>query len=114
MPMLRECQTAVVARNVRWTGVCETEPYEAGWAQEMVVFLRLLEIEGSLAGAEAVVQISPDGIHWVDEGARLPFPTSVATVSFTRLAQFGQYVRLRAELPAGASCKVIVTLNAKG
>lgn len=114
MPMLRECQTAVVARNVRWAGVAETEPYEAGWAQELVIFLRLLEIKGSVEGVKAVVQISPDGIHWIDEGARLAFPTSVGTVGFTRLAHFGQYVRLRAELPAGTACKVIVTLNAKG
>lgn len=114
MPMLRECQTAVVARNALWQGVVETEPYEAGWAQEMVIFLRLLEIDGDPAGTEAVVQISPDGLHWVDEGSRLSLPASIGLVSFVRLTHFGQYVRLRAEFLNGAACKVLVTINSKG
>jgi hypothetical protein len=114
MPMLRECQTAVVARNARWIGIAETEPYEAGWALEMVVFLRLLDIEGDVAGVQAAIQISPDGIHWIDEGSRLALPTSVGPVTFVRLAHFGQYVRLRAELPDNAACKVLVTINSKG
>lgn len=114
MPMLRECQTAVVARNARWTGIGETEPYEAGWALEMVIFLRLLEIDGNVGGTPASVQISPDGIHWVDEGAQLTMPGTVGEVAFVRLAHFGQYVRLRSELPAGASCKVLVAINSKG
>ncbi|MBU1345398.1 MAG: hypothetical protein KKA16_00430 [Alphaproteobacteria bacterium] len=114
MPMLRECQTAIVARNVRWQGVVETEPYEAGWAQEMIVFLRVLEIEGAVAGIEATVQISPDGLHWVDEGSRLPLPAVVGGLSFVRLTHFGQYVRLRAEIPDDGACKVLVAINSKG
>jgi hypothetical protein len=113
MPVLRECQTAVVARNERWTDVAETEPYEAGWASEIIIFLRVLESEGALAGAAAAVQISPDGIHWIDEGARISFPAATGQVAFVRLAHFGQYVRLRAELGTGLACKVIVTINAK-
>lgn len=114
MPSLRECQTAVVARNDRWSGVAGTEPYEAGWASELVIFLRLLEAEGSFHDAAAAVQISPDGIHWVDEGSRLSLPKGVGTVTFVRVAHFGQYVRLKAELPLGVACKVLVTINAKG
>lgn len=113
MPALRECQTAVVARNERWSGVAETEPYEAGWASEVVIFLRLLDVEGAFAGASAAVQISPDGIHWVDEGSRLTLPVSVGPVHFVRLVHFGQYVRLRAEFDTEQACNVIVTINAK-
>jgi hypothetical protein len=114
MPSLRECQTAVVARNEAWRGAVETEPYEAGWAREMVIFLRLLECEGEVSGADAAVQISPDGLHWIDEGSRLVFPRTVGEATFVRLSHFGQYVRLRAELPDGLACKVIVTINSKG
>lgn len=113
MPVLRECQTAVVSRNDRWVGVAETEPYEAGWAAELIVFIRVLESEGSLTGAAAAVQISPDGIHWIDEGARLTLSDAIGQVAFVRLSHFGQYVRLRAELEYGSACKVIVTINAK-
>lgn len=114
MPSLCECQTAVVARNERWSGTVATEAYEAGWAREMVFFLRLLDCEGETDDAEASVQISPDGLHWVDEGSRLAFPHAVGEVAFVRLKHFGQYVRLRADLPGGLACKVIVTINSKG
>lgn len=113
MPTLRECQTAVVARNEAWSGTVATETYEAGWAREMVIFLRLLECEGEPSEVDAAVQISPDGLHWVDEGSRLAFPQTVGEVTFVRLSHFGQYVRLRSELPDGLACKVIVTINSK-
>ena len=114
MPMLRESQTAVVARNVLWEGAVKTEPYEAGWALEMVVFVRFLSLAGPSEGLDAFVQISPDGIHWVDEGTRLPLPASAGPVAFARLAHFGQFVRLRADLPEGVSARVLVTLTGKG
>lgn len=113
MPVLRECQTAVIARNMPWAGAAETEPYEAGWAKEIIIFFRWLELDGA-EGAKARVQISPDGLHWVDEGSVLDLPTAVGDVSFTRLNHFGQFVRLKASLPDGLAGKVIVTLNAKG
>ena len=55
--MLPENLTAVVARNESWTGASATEPYEAGWAKEAIVFVRALkEPKGALpkmgAGAQ--------------------------------------------------------------
>lgn len=113
MPVLRECQTAVIARNQPWVGAAETEPYEAAWAKEVIIFFRWLELDGG-GPAQARVQISPDGLHWVDEGAVLELPAAAGAVSFVRLGHFGQFVRLKADLPDGLAGKVIVTLNAKG
>lgn len=111
--MVRQSYTAVIARNDLWQDEAATEPYEAGWAAEAVLFIRLLAVEGALAGAEARVQISPDGLRWVDEGTRIPLPADTSAVTFGRVSQFGQYLRLATTLPAGASCKALVTLSLK-
>ena len=72
--MLRESHTAIVARNERWTGEAATEPFEAGWASEAIFFLRALATDGPTGEGRAHVQISPDGIRWVDEGTSAPVP----------------------------------------
>ena len=65
--MLPENLTAVVARNETWTGESSTEPYEAGWAKEAIVFVRALrDPKGKLPKAR--VEISADGMHWAPEG----------------------------------------------
>jgi len=86
MPRLRESTTAVIGRGERWHGRFATEPYECGWAVEAVVFLRLLEAEGE-PRAPVAVQISPDGMHWVDEGTRIPLPARVGAIEFARRNQ---------------------------
>jgi hypothetical protein len=89
-----------------------TEPYEAGWASEIIIFVRALqEAKGPLAGAR--VQISPDGMRWVDEGTSLPLPTGRDEVSFARIHHFGNWVRIAAVLPEGQEVKVLVTIHAK-
>ena len=110
--MLRESVTAVVARNECWTGESATEPYEAGWASEAVVFIRALKpSEG--AAVEAEVQISPDGMHWACEGTRFALPRAAGEVRFARVAHFGNWLRVAARLPQGASSTVLVTLHLK-
>ncbi len=64
--MLPESQTAVVARNETWTGQAATEPYEAGWAREAIIFVRALKAAG--AAGRAHVELSPDGMNWVGGG----------------------------------------------
>lgn len=113
MPALRESTTSVIARGETWAGAFATEPYEAAWAAEAVVFLRLLRSEGPVAGATAAVQISPDGMHWVDEGTRVALPDDVGPVTFAKLAHFGNWLRLAGRLPPGATCQVVATLTLK-
>jgi hypothetical protein len=111
--MIRRSFTATVARNETWTGQAATEPYEAAWASEAIFFVRALEASGPLADAVARVQISPDGIHWCDEGTTFRLPASAGQVTFGRVCHFGGYLRLAAVLPPGAMCKVIVALALK-
>jgi hypothetical protein len=110
--MLRESQSAVVARNERWAGPVATEPYEAGWASEAVLFVRALkDAEGSPGTAR--VEISPDGMRWVAEGTAFPLPTRADEVTFARVAHFGNWLRLSADLPDGAAVTVLVTFHLK-
>jgi len=110
MTMLRENQTAVVARNEWWADGDASEPYEAGWASEAMVFLRALDAQGE--GGRAVVQVSPDGLRWVDEGTRFDAPDR-GQVAFARVREFGQWLRVRMELPKGRRVKVLLTYNLK-
>lgn len=110
---MRQSYTAVVERNAAWSGAFEVEPYEASWAGEAIYFVRTLEADGVPPGATARVQISPDGIHWCDEGTEVPLPTE-AGVTFGRVRHFGGWLRLTGELPQGARLKVIVYVTLKG
>lgn len=111
--MLPESQTAIVARNERWAGEAATEPYEAGWAREAVLFVRALAAEGRLEGVRARVQVSPDGMRWADEGTSLELPVLADEVRFAKVSHFGNWLRLEASLPEGAAIDVLVTFHLK-
>lgn len=110
--MLPENLTAVVARNESWTAESATEPYEAGWAKEAIVFVRALkQPKGRLPKAR--VEISADGIHWCREGSEFDLPSAKDAVTFQRLAHFGNFLRVAATLPDGAEITVLVTFHLK-
>ena len=137
--MLRENHTAVVARNERWAGFAATEPHEAGWATEAVIFVRALAIvraTGPASGATgaaaadasgtpvttdpedtwlpgARVQISADGMRWMDEGTSFALPHTTEADTCARVTCFGNWLRVVAELPPGVAMKVLVTVHLK-
>jgi hypothetical protein len=113
MPKLPESTTAVLVRGETWQGAFASEPYEAGWAREAVIFLRLLKLEGEPGGAELSVEISADGIHWAAEGARIRIPAQTGAVAFAKVAHFGNWLRVSGTLPEGASGQALVTLHLK-
>ena len=109
---MRQSHTAIIERNVVWSGEFALEPYEVAWATEAIYFVRSLEVEGVPEGMVAQVQISPDGMHWCDEGSLVPIPSEVGQ-TFCRLRHFGGWLRAVGTLPDGAWLKVIVTLVLK-
>jgi hypothetical protein len=125
--MLRESQTAVIARNETWQGEVATEPYEAGWATEAVIFIRALALRSgsgawvsqtAASGApsarvQARVQLSADGMRWIDEGSLVELPGDTAQDSFVRVRHFGNWLRVAAELPEGFAIKALVTIHLK-
>lgn len=110
---MRESHTAVVERNVTWTGTFAVEPYETAWAGEAIYFIRALDAVRLPEGVTAKIQISPDGMHWADEGTLLPIPNQHDEVTFARVRHFGGWLRAIGELPEGASVTVIVYLALK-
>ena len=111
--MLAESYTAVIARGEDWVDGSTTEPYEASWAREAIIMVRTLETGTLAAGARAHVQMSLDGMRWVDEGTTLPMPQSTEQDSCARIAHFGNWLRIVTELPADVATKVLVTVHLK-
>ena len=110
--MLRESFAAIVARNETWTGQAASEPYEAGWARETLVFVRALK-PGQGGRGRARVEVSPDGMNWVPEGTEFDLPQAQDEVTFAKVSQFGTWLRIAADLPDGAALTVLVTLHLK-
>lgn len=110
--VMRNAYTAVIARGELWQGSVQTEPYEAAWASEAVFFVHVLEATGS-GKATAKVQISPDGMHWVDEGGELSIHTTAGHLSFDRVANFGGWLRLSVVVPPSIGLTVVATLALK-
>lgn len=110
--MLPENTTAVIARNELWEEHAATEPFEAGWAREAVIFVRALK-QPVGRQPKAKVEISPDGIHWIPEGTEFELPASKNAITFARMSHFGNWLRIAAELESGSSSTVLVTLHLK-
>jgi hypothetical protein len=110
MPNLRESTTAVIVRGERVSDGFASEPYEVGWASEAVIFL-----EGMDAGPPGLVhvQISPDGMRWVNEGSNVAMPGK-GEVAFVRIAGFGNWLRLEAGFSHGGERRLMATLHLKG
>ena len=114
--MMRNACTAVLARGDLWEQSVQTEPYEAAWAAEAVFFVRVLSASGIGTGtgvATARVQISPDGLHWVDEGASMQIAARADALSFARARNFGGWLRLDVTVPPELGIKVVATLALK-
>lgn len=108
-----ESYTAAVARNDEWSGAWATEPYETAWANEAIFFVRVLKAAGEARSVHARVQISPDGMHWIDEGSTLEIPVREG-LSFVRVKHFGGWLRLAGLTPEGSRLRVMAYLALKG
>lgn len=114
--MMRNTATAVLVRGDWLDGSFETEPYETAWAAEAIFFVRLMGVRGAAGDASPVelrVQLSPDGIRWVDEGTVLRVAADVEALSFARVAHFGGWLRLAGRVPEGLSVQAVITLSLK-
>lgn len=105
--------TAVVERDRTWKGAFASEPYEVAWAHEAIFFVRALSVNLSGAVVEARVQISPDGMHWSDEGSRFGLPSAADEVTFVKVNHFGGWLRIVGEVPAELEITVLLYLTLK-
>lgn len=110
--MLPENITAIVARNERWQGAAASEPHEAGWAREAVIFIRALKTPQG-PQPRARVEISPDGVRWVPEGTAAEMPPEKDGIAVLRVKHFGNWLRVAADFAPGAENTVLVTIHLK-
>jgi hypothetical protein len=106
---MRQFFTAVVERQRDFVDQFGSHPYEVGWASEAIFFLRVEEIFGEGAKLNARVQISADGVRWIDEGTALPTMTE-ARDYFVRVKHFGGWLRLFGEI-SGQSARFKLTVQ---
>lgn len=94
--MLRRSFTAVLEKNSTFRSDFETEPYEVGWAREARWFVNTLEKTEGLT-LRLTPQVSPDGLHWCDEGTA-PLEIDRCGLVSMPLENFGAWLRLKASL----------------
>jgi hypothetical protein len=106
---MRQFHTAVVERQRDIVDHLETHPYEAGWARQAIFFVRVEEVSGEDPRLNARVQISADGVRWVDEGSVMA-PITSAGDYFVRVSHFGGWLRLCGEV-TGANARFKLTVQ---
>lgn len=94
---MRNFYTVVLERMKSYSGSFATEPYEAGWASEAMFFIRVHELSGPETRLDSRVQVSVDGIEWIDEGTQFP-PIEAQGNWFIKVRHFGGWLRLVNEL----------------
>jgi hypothetical protein len=94
---MKQVHTAVLERFGSFSKDFATEPYEAGWAEEAIFFVRIDGVDGAEPMLSGRVQLSPDGINWIDEGTALP-PVGQPGLVFARVRQFGNWIRLACQV----------------
>ena len=99
---MRNFYTVVLERMKEYSESFATEPYETGWAREAMFFIRVHEIPGGGTSLNAKVQVSVDGITWIDEGTVFPPITKVGDY-FIRVTHFGGWLRLHNEISGKGS-----------
>jgi hypothetical protein len=110
---MRQFQASAVERRIWVDSELASHPMECGWASEALLFLIVEEVEGTDARLNARVQLSPDGINWIDEGTRFS-PIDAPGTYFIRVGRFGTWLRVAGEVTGdGARFKVSVHLHLK-
>lgn len=93
---MRHFNTTVTERKLEFDKDFTTHPYEAGWASEAISFIRVEDLKGN-GRLRAHVQISVDGVRWVDEGTHFDIISEKGD-HFVKVTHFGGYLRLRCEI----------------
>ncbi|MBO9154714.1 hypothetical protein ACFOTA_21045 [Chitinophaga sp. GCM10012297] len=109
---MRHFQASAVERRKHFTGTVSSHPMEAGWAGEAIFFLIVEELTGKNASVNAYVEISPDGINWIPEGAVFPVIDKPGYY-FCKVSHFGNWLRINGVITDGAEIKASVHLHLK-
>jgi len=103
---MRQSQSAVMERGVELASVHETEPFEVAWAGEARWYVQFLRPAPGCE-VEFRVQISPDGINWVDHEAQAPVVVEAVGLISIPVERFGHWLRLRSEQASGSEAPML-------
>lgn len=90
---MRNFYASAVERRIVITKALASHPMEAGWASEAIFFLLVEEVDGENTELNARVDISVDGINWIDEGTAFQ-PIDKPGHYFARVKHFGNWLRV--------------------
>ena len=105
---MRQFQTSVLELREDIADGFATQPFECAWAAEAIFFVHV--DDSSKIGLTARVQVSPDGLHWLDEGTEGSLKSGEEGF-FLRVREFGGWLRLR--FTGTGSMKVTIRLALK-
>ncbi len=91
---MRQFHTVVLERMTIHSQDFSTEAYETAWASEAIFFIRVHSISGSETSIDSRVQLSVDGIDWVDDDTKFPIIRKEGSY-LVRVRHFGGWLRLR-------------------
>jgi hypothetical protein len=106
---MKNFHTVVLERLKDFGSDFASEPFEAGWAGEATFFLRVHEAEPAGASFKSVVQISADGIEWMDSGVEFPVIDKPGNY-FVNVKHFGGWLRLKNSF-SGAKVRFKLTIH---
>jgi hypothetical protein len=110
---MKNFHTSTLERNKKFDSDFCTHPYECGWASEAIFFVDITELNGTSPQIFFKVQISADGLNWINEGAELE--TKEKGLNFIKIGHFGGWLRLKAEVKgSGVSLETTIHLVLKG
>lgn len=102
----------VVERDGWFDEALSTEPFEAGWAEEAIWFINVLDSDG--ASWVALPEISPDGLNWLAMPGMEPMHFASLGMYALSLTHFGVWLRLSLTPSARTGrCKMRLTLTLK-
>ncbi|MDR1383820.1 MAG: hypothetical protein LBJ67_08260 [Planctomycetaceae bacterium] len=113
---MRQFYTATLERHTKFSGTFATEPFETAWSSEAIFFVRIETFTGSgskpdeTESVDARVQISADGIHWIDEETAFE-PLHSCGDYFVRVKHFGGWLRLLGHVNGTAEMTIHLVLK---
>lgn len=86
--------------SAKSNGAFATEPHEAGWADEALAMIYVLEVHGPAPKLVLQAQVSADGARWMNHAAPALTVTQPGA-HYLGLAQFGNWLRAAGEITGG-------------
>lgn len=99
---MRQFQTSTLEQRKAFDTDFETHPLEVAWASEAIFFVDVEQLDESSGSLHLKVQISVDGVNWLDEGTVFE-PIRGKEQAFRRVSHFGGWLRLKGELSESGS-----------